>query len=47
MVFELIFLCYNERKWRSPRKIRQKVFSFKSTGIDNIKQIADAVQKGL
>ena len=30
--FELIFLC-SEWKWRPPRKIRQKKFSFKSTAV--------------
>ena len=30
MAFELLFL-YSERKWRPPRKNRQKYLSFKST----------------
>ena len=39
MAFQLIFL-YNERKWRPPWKIRQKLFRFKSTakGISILKQ---------
>ena len=48
--FELLFLC-SDRKWRPPRKIRQKKFSFKSTAevislLSNSKQFFENLLSG-